>query len=294
MSGASGLLGSALVRSLEGDGHTVMRLVRDRAQAGREGAAFWDPRGGDIDRGALEGADAVVHLAGESIFGRFTEAKKERVLRSRVEGTSLLARAVAELERKPRVLVSASGIGYYGDRGDEPLDESSTKGEGFVADVVEAWEGATEPARAAGVRVITLRSGVVLSPDGGALAKMLTPFKLGVGGRVGSGKQWTSWIAIDDWVRAVRALIDSSMEGPVNIVAPNPVTNAELTKTLARVLSRPALFPVPKFALATVFGGEATDEILLVSQRVTGSRLSELSFEHRHPDLEGALRAVLR
>ena len=294
LSGSSGLLGSALVRSLEADGHAIVRLVRDgAAAAAREGTARWDPRGGEIDRDALEGCDAVVHLAGEGIFGRFTDAKKERILRSRVDGTTLLARALAELGQRPRVFASASGIGYYGDRGDEPLDESSTKGTGFLADVVDAWESATDPASTAGITVVKLRSGVVLSPDGGALAKMLTPFRLGVGGRVGSGKQWTSWIAIDDWVRAVRALIDKPVEGPVNLVAPSPVTNAELTRTLAHVLHRPAIFPVPKLALATLFGGEATDEMLVVSQRVTGSRLSELAFTWRHPELEGALRAVL-
>ena len=292
ITGATGFIGSALVEDLRAAGHGVRRLVRDERRRGPDDAV-WDPAAGRLDPGALEGADALVHLAGEPIAQRWTAAVKRRIRESRVQSTRLLATAIVSLRRPPRVFVSGSAMGIYGDRGDEELDETSPPGRGFLADVAVAWEGAAEPAARAGVRVANLRTGLVLSPRGGALAKLLVPFRLGLGGRIGSGRQWVSWIALSDTVSAIRHAIDSeSLAGPVNLAAPVPVTNAELTKTLARVLRRPALLPVPAFALRLVFGemGEAT---LLASQRMRPRRLLDNGYRFRHPVLEGALRHEL-
>lgn len=252
----------------------------------------WDPSAGDVEPAALEGLDAVVHLAGETVAGRWTDDKKERILRSRVDGTRTLSEALAGLERPPRVLVTASAIGYYGDRGDEQLTEESSSGDGFLAEVVREWEAASRPAEEAGIRVVRLRFGIVLSPAGGALETMLTPFRLGVAGKLGSGRQWMSWISIDDVVGAIRhALVADELAGVANTVAPNPVTNAEFTKTLGRVLGRPTLLPVPGAALRLALG-EFSQEALS-STRVVPRRLLESGYEFRHPDLEQALRHVL-
>ena len=290
VTGASGFIGSALVPALTAGGHSVRRLVR--GTPGGEGEYRWDPAAGRIDPDSLEGVDAAVHLAGETVAGRWTDAKKERILRSRVDGTRTLAEALADLERPPRVLVAASAIGYYGDRGDELLTEESAPGEGFLADVVKAWEGASQSAEQAGIRVVRLRFGIVLSPAGGALKTILRPFRLGLGGRVGSGRQWMSWVSIDDVVGAVgHALTHEDLAGPANTVAPNPVTNAEFTKTLARVISRPALLPAPAPALRIGLGEFAQD--VLSSARVAPVRLGESGYEFRHSNLEPALRHVL-
>jgi uncharacterized protein len=290
VTGASGFVGSALVPALTTGGHSVRRLVR-RVPAGAD-EYRWDPSAGDVEPAALEGLDAVVHLAGETVAGRWTDDKKERILRSRVNGTRTLSEALAGLEGRPRVLVTASAIGYYGDRGDEQLTEQSSSGDGFLAEVVREWEAASGPAEQAGIRVVRLRFGIVLSPAGGALKTMLTPFRLGVAGRLGSGRQWMSWISIDDVVGAIQhALVTDELAGVANTVAPNPVTNAEFTKTLGRVLGRPTLLPVPGAALRLALG-EFSQEALS-STRVVPRRLLESGYEFRHPDLEQALRHVL-
>ena len=252
----------------------------------------WDPAAGDVEPAALDGTDAAVHLAGETVAGRWTADKKERILRSRVDGTRTLSEALASLARPPRVLVCASAIGYYGDRGNETLTEESASGDGFLAEVVREWEAASRPAEEAGVRVVRLRFGIVLSPAGGALRTMLRPFRLGAGGRLGSGKQWMSWVAIDDVVGAIdHALTTDELAGVANTVAPNPVTNADFTKTLGRVLGRPTLFPVPAPALRVALG-EFSQETLS-SARVLPKRLLESGYEFRCPELEPALRHVL-
>jgi uncharacterized protein (TIGR01777 family) len=252
----------------------------------------WDPAAGTVDPAALEGLDEVVHLAGETVSGRWTDAKKERILRSRVDGTRTLSEALAGLERRPRVLVQASAVGYYGDRGAEQLTEDSPPGDGFLSEVVREWEAASRPAEEAGIRVVRLRFGIVLSPAGGALRTMLRPFRLGVGGKLGSGRQWMSWVSIDDVVGAIRhALATEELAGVANTVAPNPVTNAEFTKTLGRVIGRPTLLPVPGAALRLALG-EFSQEAL-ASTRVVPRRLLETGYEFRHPDLEQALRHVL-
>jgi len=292
VSGSTGFIGSALVNALAAGGYTVRRLVRHEAQR-RAGDVVWDPAGGRLDGKAIDGLDAVVHLAGEPIAQRWTGAAKRRIRESRVRGTDLLATTLASLTRPPRVMVSGSAMGIYGDRGDEMLDETSEPGTGFLADVAREWEAATFPAARAGIRVVHIRTGLVLSPRGGALAKLLLPLRLGVGGRVGSGRQWVSWIALDDTIGAIRhALSAEPLFGAVNLAAPNPVTNAELTATLGKVLRRPAVFPVPAGALRLAFGemGEAT---LLASQRMRPRRLAETGYVFRHPLLEGALRREL-
>jgi hypothetical protein len=290
VSGASGFIGSALVPTLTTGGHSVRRLVR-RVPSG-EGEYRWNPAAGDVEPSALEGVDAIVHLAGESVAGRWTEPKKERILRSRVEGTPTLSEAIAVLDRPPGVLVCASAIGYYGDRGDEQLTEDSASGEGFLAEVVREWESASRPAEEAGIRVVRLRFGIVLGPSGGALKTMLRPFRLGLGGRLGRGRQWMSWVSIDDVVGAIHhALATEELAGVANTVAPNPVTNAEFTKTLARVLGRPALMPVPAPALRLVLGEFAQET--LASARVIPGRLLETGYEFRYPELERALRHLL-
>ncbi len=294
ISGARGLLGSALAASLQADGHRVVRFVRGGISAGDE--IGWDPEAGRIDAPALEGIDAVVHLAGEGIAGhRWSVAEKRRIMESRTKGTAVLAAAVASRERKPRVLVSASAIGYYGDRGDELLTEDSPPGEGFLAEVCTAWEAQTRPAIDAGVRTVIVRTGIVLARDGGALEQMLVPFRLGIGGRQGSGNQWMSWIAIDDEIAALRAAIDDErLRGPVNLTAPNPVTNADFARALGHVLHRPTVLPTPMLPLKLRYGGELVDSLLLASQRVTPARLDAVSFPFRYPVLEPALEAILR
>ncbi len=291
VTGAGGLVGSALVPFLATDGHAVIRLVRGSP---RSEDILWDPAGGVTDLSRLEGVDAAVHLAGENIAaGRWTPRRKEEIRRSRVEGTRRLSESLARLSRPPRVLVSASAIGFYGDRGNEILTEDSAPGGDFLAQVCREWEAATEPASQAGVRVVHLRFGMILSPAGGALRKMLPPFKLGAGGRIGSGEQYVSWIAIDDAIGAIHhAVCTESLKGAVNGVAPAPVTNAEFTRVLARVLSRPAVFPMPAFAARLAFG-EMADALLLSSQRVMPARLQASGYRFQHPELEGALRHLL-
>ena len=292
VSGASGLIGSALVPALDTGGHQVTRLVRGAVDGGGD-TVRWDTDAGVIDAAALEGVDAVVHLGGETVAGRWTPSKKERIMESRRGGTGLLARTIAGLERPPRTLVCASAIGAYGNRGDEPLTERSDTGSGFLADVVREWEAATRPAAEAGIRVVNLRFGIVLSPRGGALGQMLTPFRLGVGGPLGSGRQYMSWISIDDVVGAIQhALVASRLSGPVNATAPEPVTNRVFSRTLGRVLRRPALLPVPPVALRLLFG-QFADEGLLWGQRVLPQRLLESGYQFRHRSLEAALRHVL-
>jgi len=293
VSGSSGMIGTALGRALVAQGHAVIPLVRRPVAAG-ERAVHWDPAAGEIDTTGLEGVDAVVHLAGEGIAEkRWTDDQKARILSSRTRSTTLLAEAIAGLERPPSVLVSASGIGYYGDRGDEVLTETSTPGDDFLADVCVRWEAATGMAREAGVRTVHLRTGIVLDKDQGALAKQLLPFKLGIGGRLGSGQQWQSWITLTDHVAAIGHLIRSEVSGPVNLVAPAPVRNIEFTKTLGRVLGRPTLLPIPTFAPALLYGRELVDSLLLVSQRAEPRVLLDSGFTFTHPDLETGLRAVL-
>ena len=290
ISGASGLIGSELTRRLEAQGHTVVRLVR-RAPRGA-GEAQWDPGAGRLDPAALEGADAVVHLSGESVAERWTTEKRRRIRASRVDSTRLVAGTIAGLARKPSVLVTASAVGIYGSRGDERLDEMSAPGSDFLAGVVREWEEAAQPAIDAGVRVALLRFGVVLSARDGALAKMLPPFRLGAGGPMGSGRQWMSWLSLPDAVDLVgRALVDRTWEGPINAVA-GSVTNADFARTLGRVLNRPALVPVPTFALKLAFG-EMAEGTILASQRVEPRRLMQLGYSFHHPELEGALRAAI-
>jgi uncharacterized protein len=292
ISGASGFVGRALARALVAGGHDVRRLVRQGPSGVRDIA--WNPQDGQIDRAALEDLDAVVHLAGASIARRWTRAHRRRIRDSRVDGTRLLATTLAALARPPRVLISASAIGVYGnDRGDEPLDETSALGTGFLADVGREWEASAAPAVARGIRVVHPRFGVILGTDGGALPKMLLPFRLGLGGRLGSGRQWMSWIAIGDVVRALRWLIDAeNVAGPVNVVAPHPIRNADFTRSLGRVLRRPTIAVVPAVALDIALGamGRGT---LLASQHVVPRRLAESGFTWEHPELDPALRALL-
>lgn len=293
VTGASGLIGSALVPALAGAGHDVLRLTRGAGRR-RAGTVLWDPAAGTIDGAALEGLDAVVHLAGENIStGRWTAEKKARIRDSRVEGTRLLTTALAGLDTPPHTLVAASAIGFYGHRGRDEVDEDSAPGAGFLADVCREWEAATAPAVQRTIRVVQLRIGVVLSSDGGALASMLTPFRLGLGGPVGSGNQYMSWIAIDDVVAAVQfALTTTALAGPVNAVAPQPVQNREFAQTLGRVLGRPAIVPFPAFAVRALFG-EMGEELLLSSTRVIPHRLQEAGFTFRFPTLEPALQHLL-
>lgn len=291
VSGSSGLIGSALVPALRQAGHQVVRLVRRRPEPPDE--FFWLPDAGQLDRSALEGVDAVVHLAGETIGKRWTSSAKERIRASRIEGARLLTEAMREMGTPPRVFVSASAVGYYGDRGSEILDENEAPGRGFLAEVCKDWEAATRPAAERGVRVVNARTGIVLSGRGGALKAMLPLFQLGLGGVLGDGRQYMSWIAIDDVVRGYLHLLeDSGLSGPVNLTSPNPVTNAEFTQTLAKVLGRPAFLRVPAQVL-TLPMGEMAQETLLASQRAIPRRLLERSFQFQYPELERALRHVL-
>jgi uncharacterized protein len=294
VSGSHGLVGKALIHSLTTDGHEVLRLVRG-ARAFGAPEIEWHPNQGQLDAEHLEGLDVVVHLAGESIAsGRWTESKKRAIRESRVKGTSLLSEALARLSRPPSVFLSASAIGYYGNRGDEVLTEESVPGKDFLSSVCVEWENATKAAMEKGIRTVHARFGIILDTNGGALAQMLGPFRMGIGGRVGSGKQWMSWIALEDVVSGLKFLIaDKPVHGPVNFVAPNPVTNDEFTKTLGRVLSRPTLIPVPAFGARLAFG-ELADALLLSSQRVEPSVLEDKGFLFSWPTLEPALRHVIK
>lgn len=289
VSGASGLIGKRLVSDLEKHGDTVVRLVRGEAH-GHD--VPWNPAEA-LDPAVFDGIGAMIHLAGENIAGRWTEEKKKRMYDSRVQGTSNLARAMAQAKHRPQVLVSASGVGVYGSRGDQVLDEGSPPGNDFLARMARDWEAATESAVQAGIRTVIVRMGVVLAPEGGALPQMLGPFRMGLGGRVGSGRQWMSWIAVEDAVAIFRYALDTpGLHGPVNAVAPNPVTNAEFTRTLGRVLSRPALIPLPAAAVRTLFG-EMGKTLLLGSSRVRPRRLEKSGYRFRQPELEAALHSVI-
>lgn len=293
VTGSSGLLGSALTRSLRADGVRVVRLVRRAPQSADE--SFWNPGKGLVDPAALEGAEAVVHLAGAGIGDRrWTEEHRREVLRSRVEGTRTLVTALTRLSAPPAVLLSGSAVGYYGDTGDREVDESAPSGEGFLAEVVRAWEAEAGPAAAAGIRTATLRTGLVLSGEGGMLRRVLPVFKLGLGAPLGSGRQYWSWISVDDWVRAVRhAMGDRAVEGPVNLTAPEPVTNAAFTSALARAVHRPAMpLPVPAHVLRAALGGFAQEGVL-TGQRVLPRRLLDSGYAFRHIHLNEALSAVL-
>ncbi len=291
ISGASGLLGRGLVQRLRAEGHEVATLIRGRAPGPNE--IRWDPVAGELDARALEGFDAVMHLSGENIAGRFTDAHKTSVTRSRVGSTALLSRTLATLASKPRALICASAIGYYGNRGDESLDEASAHGAGFLPEVCVAWEAAAEPARAAGIRVCHVRVGVVLSPNGGALKELLTPFKLGVGGRLGDGKQFMSWIDYDDIVGAfAHCMVTDDLVGPVNGTGPAPVSNAEFTSVLGHVLHRPTLFPLPAPVIRTLFG-EMGQVLLLEGARVVPVALEKSGYRFRFSTLEGSLRHQL-
>ena len=294
ISGSHGLVGSALIKSLTAGNHEVIRLVRHTRTAGAA-EIEWQPDKGLIDKAQLEGLDAVVHLAGENIGeGRWTSEKKRAILDSRTKGTTLLSETLASLRQPPAAFLSASAIGYYGNRGDEKLTESSSPGDDFLAHVCKEWEKATKPATEKGIRTVLTRFGIILDEQGGALEKMLTPFRMGIGGRIGDGKQWMSWIALDDVVGALQFVIrDQFIKGPVNFVAPIPVTNAEFTKTLGSVLSRPTFLPVPAFGVRLAFGGEMADSLLLSSQRVEPSVLTERGFAFNFARLEPALKHIL-
>lgn len=291
IAGASGLVGSALVRSLEAQGHEITRLVRSTPRAGE---IEWHPNQDEVNAGSLDGFDIIINLAGENLAsGRWTDEQKRKIRDSRVNGTHLISEAIAKMTDKPRAFICASATGIYGDRDDEILDEQSESGGGFLAGVCREWEMACDPAVKAGVRVVNLRFGPILAREGGMLSKLLTPFKMGMGGKVGSGKQYISWIGLDDAVDAiVLAINDESIRGPINIVSPNPATNEEFTKTLGHVLNRPTALAMPAFAARLAFG-EMADEMLLVSQRVTPKKLSAMGFQFRHPDLQGALRTYV-
>ena len=290
ITGSTGMIGRALTAFLRSGGHRVHPIVRTPP---RETEIGWRPDEGHIDQPRLEGLDAVIHLAGENIADRrWTPSQMTRIRTSRVAGTDLLARTLARLDRPPRTLLTASAIGYYGDTGDKPLDESADAGTGFLAELARDWEEAAAPAAEAGIRVVAMRTGVVLGPTGGALGKMLPIFRAGLAGRLGSGRQWMSWISLDDAVGAIHHLILGDVSGPVNLVAPTPVTNAEFTRILARLLRRPALFPVPAPALRIVVGRMA-DEALLASTRVHPGQLLEQGYAFDHPTLLQALQHVL-
>ena len=290
VSGASGLIGSALVPALRARDHDVLRLVRSEPSAADE--IRWDPAAGELDPARLTGVDAIVNLSGENLGKRWTDARKRAIMDSRVQSTDLLARTAAALGPRPSVLVVASAVGYYGDRGDEILTEESPGGSGFLADVVSAWEKAADPAREAGIRVVHMRQGIVLSKDGGALKPMLLPFKLGAGGRVGSGKQWWSWIGMDDLVAGYAKALEGDLAGAVNATAPNPATNEQFTKALGSALHRPTVLPVPAFAARALFG-EMGDAMLLGGQRVLPARLVEAGFDFSAPTLEIGMKRAL-
>jgi uncharacterized protein (TIGR01777 family) len=293
--GGSGFLGSHLTASLRRAGSAVTPFTRTRGQD-QPGLGYWDPEAGAIDLQHLENADAVVNLAGENLVdGRWTPARKRRLWQSRVDSTALLSRTLAKLTHKPLVLLNASAVGFYGDRGEEAVYEESARGTGFLAELCEAWEAATQPATAAGIRVVRMRYGVVLGTKGGALQMMMRPFRLGVGGRLGSGEQRMPWIALPDAVGATRfALRHPEMSGAVNAVAPEPVTNAQFTQALARVLGRPAALPVPGFALKVALGAEMAREMLLHGANVRPRRLEVAGYRFEYPRIDDALEALLK
>ena len=293
ISGSHGLVGGALVKSLTTNGHECIRLVRHGRTVGAP-EVEWHPEEGLIDKEQLEGVEAVVHLAGENIAeGRWTSEKKRAILESRVNGTVLLSETLATLKHPPAVFLSASAIGYYGNRGDELLTETSAPGSDFLAHVCQEWEKATTPAAEQGIRTVLARFGIILAEKGGALAKMLTPFQMGIGGRIGDGKQWMSWIALDDVVSAIQFMLhDRFVNGPVNFVAPNPVRNAEFTKALGSVLARPTFLPVPAFGVRLAFG-EMADALLLASQKVEPAVLKARGFAFSWPRLELTLKHLL-
>lgn len=291
ITGSTGLIGSALIPSLEADGHEITRIVRPGS---KQTGVQWDPVAGTIDHAGLEGHDAFVHLAGESVAALWTTGRKRRLRESRVRGTALLSSTIASLDVRPSVLVSASAIGFYGNRPGEIIDEASPRGEGFLAHLAEEWEAATEPARRTAIRVVNPRMGLVLSPKGGALGPMLPLFKAGLGGRLGDGRQIWSWVAIDDVVGALKLMITTQrLEGPVNVVAPLAVTNLAFTRALGRVLRRPTIMAAPEIVLKTV-GGDMAQEMLLNGVRVVPRKLQGAGYEFVYPELEAALRALLR
>ncbi|MGZ8763708.1 MAG: TIGR01777 family oxidoreductase [Acidimicrobiia bacterium] len=293
ITGSGGLIGSAIVPALEAAGHAAIRLRRG---SGAAGSRTWSPEGGTIDAAAFAGVGGVVHLAGEGIAEKkWTPEQKRRILESRTKGTDLLARTIAGLDEKPAVLVSASAIGYYGNRGDEKLTEDSPPGDDFLAGVCRRWEDATVPASEAGVRVVVVRTGIVLSPKGGVLKQLLLPFRLGIGGRTGSGRQYMSWITLVDEIRAILFALDHErISGPLNLTAPNPVTNKELTSTLAAILHRPSVLPTPLLPLKIRYGAELVENLLVNGQRVLPAGLAAAGFEFVYPDLEAGLRGILR
>jgi hypothetical protein len=291
ISGASGLIGTQLVNKLSNSGHEVVRLVR---RSPKSGEIQWNPKTGALDPASLEGVDAVIHLSGAGIGDkRWTAGYRKEILDSRTASTALLATTIASLSRKPSVFLSGSAIGIYGARNDEQLTEVSTHGTGFLAEVCEQWEAAAKPAIDAGIRTVFLRTGIVLTPKGGALKKLLPLFKLGVGGKFGNGKQWQSWISLDDEIGAIEHLLSTKVSGAVNLTAPNPVTNAEFTKVLASVLKRPAVVPVPTFAPKILLGGELADALLFTGQRVIPAALNASGYMFKHTTLESALRSLL-
>jgi uncharacterized protein (TIGR01777 family) len=289
VSGAGGFIGPPLVDLLRDRGDEVVTLTRGPA---RDGVIHWDPQARELDPATLEGFDAVVHLAGESIAGLWTKKKKQSIIGSRRDGTLLLTESLAGLERKPEVFISSSAIGIYGSRGDETLTEDSGVGKGFLADVVSTWENSAQPARDVGIRTVNLRLGLVTARSGGMMGPMKPVFKLGVGGKLGDGQQWWSWVTLDDVVRAfVHAIDTPSVNGPYNVAAPNPVSNEEFTKQLGHALHRPTIFPVPKFAINLV-AGEMADEMLLASQRIDGSKIESTGFVYSDTELEPALARI--
>ncbi len=291
ITGATGLIGSALVKALEADGHTTLKIGRSISGPG---TLRWDPANDDLDADALEGVDGFVHLAGEGISEKkWNDEQKRKILDSRVDGTALVARTLASMSTPPSVLVSGSGIGVYGDRGQDELDETSDRGAGFLADVVVAWEAAAQPAIDAGIRVAFSRTGIVMSTSGGALGTMLPFFKLGIGGRIGNGKQQMSWISMNDMVRGLIHLLESDLSGPVNLTAPNPVSNNEFTKSLGKTLGRPTLLPTPTPALYLMLGKELARELLFASTRVVPNVLLDSGFDFTHSTIDEALAAEL-
>lgn len=296
ISGSSGLVGSALFQRLESEpDYEIVRLVRKQSTDTNDPSVVWNPSGGQLEPETFAGIDAVIHLGGVNIASRRWSAEmKQKIFNSRFQSTSLLSKQLAALEQKPSVMLCASAVGFYGDRGDERVDETSVRGSGFLADVCQAWEEATHPARDAGIRVVNMRFGMILDQQGGALSQMVTPFKLGVGGKLGSGKQYWSWIALPDVINAIQFCLEhTELQGPVNFVAPDEVTNLEFTKTLGKVLSRPTCLPVPAWGIKTLFG-EMGQELMLTSARVTPGKLTDAGFQFQLPKLEDAFRSVLQ
>ncbi len=293
ISGSSGLIGTALRSALVGAGHRPIRLVRRSPEAGAD-EIRWDVDAGTIDRASMEGVDAVVHLAGAGIGDkRWNDSYKQVLVESRTKGTALLSSALAELDSKPATFLSGSAIGYYGPRGDEVITETTPAGDTFLADLCVQWEAAAQPAVDAGIPTAFLRTGIVQTPQGGALAKQLPLFKFGVGGRFGSGAQYQSWITLDDEVNAIIHLLSAGLTGPVNLTAPQPVTNKQFATTLGKVLNRPAVIPVPAFGPRLLLGREMADALLFESQRIMPTALTGSAYTFSHPDLESGLRAVL-